>query len=395
MPSIADSLSRSLSDLGADGYIAGTVAWNDGARGASNGVLSALGRNITDARIVARDGAFLPFVRPDNYDELVGVVRAADVGLVEADGTPVSLQAVLDDLPARCAYRGLTVDAKAASDERVVFRVQSAWVPVGAAGTREVAPAHYSYQTRDAANPRNLILVGTPEGLSVHTDAPGIQPLLAHARSPDEATVTTRWYAAAPSAALVGEAEADGAPGAVAMGLRGMGRRANCFVVVSVPHAQAPAWTTWGDDDDDDDQPVYRSLGAGAAGESRSARMTVAAEDVGVAAPCDGLHIDRPAAEPIVVTLLLFQTVSGDPTAPRVATADVGRAVTDMERVYALARTLGGHTCRLSHLPAMLHTLTPDDVRAAKRKREEDPPVLVAPGGGDPMAPTPGALAHL
>ena len=57
-------------------YQAVTVAWNDGSRGVENNMLSTLGSNITDARLVAHDGGVLPFVRPKNMDELVGVTTA-------------------------------------------------------------------------------------------------------------------------------------------------------------------------------------------------------------------------------------------------------------------------------------------------------------------------------
>ena len=45
---------RKLGDEAGD-YMAGEIAWNDGARGVSGGSLSCWGKNITDARIETKD----------------------------------------------------------------------------------------------------------------------------------------------------------------------------------------------------------------------------------------------------------------------------------------------------------------------------------------------------
>ena len=363
-------------------YVAGEVAWNDGQRGVSDGCLSCLGGNITDARIVAEDGAHLPFVRPPNHDEKLGVTDASNI--LFADGT--TAQDVLETLGKRAEYMGYTsVDAKVAPHQKVVYRVQNAWVPLGADGTRKIAPAHYSYQTRDRSNPRNLIVLGTAQGTFVHSDAAGVQTLLGHRVGADGA-VSTHWFSAEATDTPVGHAvlgDDDLPPAskkarAVEMGLKGMGARANCFVIMSVPNKQAPVACVMSEQYYG--ECVYRSLCAN----SSSARVSMDDTPVGTAAQ-NAIAIERPEDEPIVVTILLYNAIEPSPTL-RVANTDLALAVVDMERIYALGKKHGGAVCKLSELPVMLRKLTEEDVATCKRKLKQDPPC-------DPYAPSATALA--
>jgi len=157
-------------------YEAVAVAWNNGSRGVENGKLSYLGSNITEARLVAHDGGVLPFVRPKNMNEIVGITTADKIMLVEEDGSQVTAQHMLLGLEQRAKYMGYTsIKANIKNIERVVVRFQNVWVPLKEDETqRKLVPAHYSYQTKDKANPRNLIVLGTPNGIYVHSDAEGI-----------------------------------------------------------------------------------------------------------------------------------------------------------------------------------------------------------------------------
>ena len=392
-------MNNSLLKLGdeAKEYMAGTVAWNDGARGVSGGSLSCLGKNITDARIEAKDGGFCPYLRPHNLDEKLGVIDPTHLRMVEKDGTPCTLKEVLTTLNGRAKYMGYTsVDPKLKPNEKVVFRVQSAWVPLAKDQTsRKIAPTHYSYQTRDPKDPRNLLVLGSAQGIFVHSDGVGQKKLLAHSvghtyqslpgNGPE---VNTHYFEAEPSDTLVGRAAYDDTlppaskkAKAVEMGVEGMGPRANCFVIVSVPLKQKPT-PRWADaDETDDSAPIYRSL----AGASFAARVSVAEEVYGSA---DKVHIDavRDETEPIVVTLLLYNTVQtdADVASQRIATADVGAAVQDMEAIYGLAKKHGGAVCKLSELPAMLHKLEAKHVDEIRAKVQ---------GEVDPMVPRKDALA--
>jgi hypothetical protein len=386
-------MNNSLLKLEEEQYMAGAVAWNDGARGKSAGSLSSLGKNITDARIEAEDGGFCPFVRPHNYDEKLAIVKAKHICMVERDGTSRTVQEVLQTLGERSKYMGYTsVDPKVKKEEKVVFRVQTAWVPLAKdQSSRKIAPTHYSYQTRDPKNPRNLLVVGSAQGICVHSDGVGQKKLLAH--TVDKDVVNTHYFEAEPSDTLVGRAAYDETlpssskkAKAVEMGVEGMGPRANCFVVVSVPLTQKKtSRTSWADAvEADDSVPIYRSL----AGTSFAARVSVS-EDVHGTADKVAIDAVRDTTEPIVVTLLLYntvQTTDADVSSQRIKTADIGAAVQDMEAIYDLATKHGGAVCKLSELPAMLHKLEAKHVDEIRAKVQADPPV-------DPMVPRKDALA--
>ena len=391
----AAQINESLRALGASSrYASVDVAWNDGQRGVVSKpfgpALSCLGGNITDARIETRDGV-CPFVRPSNHDETLGVVSADRILMADADGKQVSAQEVLDSLPERAKYRGYTaVDGKIHAAEKIVVRAQTCWVRIPA-GSTDVVPTLKSYQTDDPADPRNLIVLGTPSGVFVHNDEPGRNKLYAH--SVDGAgTVTNHWFTAEPNDdCLVGHAAVDGdAPTTrkrvVEMGIKGMGARTNCFVILQIPIAQRPRAqrprasvraSVRACSFDDAAPPVYRSLGV-----SRSARVSVSDVAEGTART-NTTTIERVATEPIVATILTYNTLSGGAD---VATTDVALGVADLDRQYDLVTKNGGVVCKLSELPAMLHKMTPEHA---------DRIGAVAAATTDSLVPTPTAMEML
>lgn len=397
-------------------YAAGAVAWNDGHRGVTvvNGtpVVSAFGDNITDVCIVDEAGNACQFIRPPNMNETLGVMDAKDLLMVDKDGTNVSVQDLLDEIEEKCKYMGYTsIKTNTEANQKVVVRFQTAWVPIKK-GTKltKIVPQHYSYQTRSRTNPRNLLVLGTPQGVFAHNDDSGGNKLFAHSVDAS-GTVHTHWFEAESNKdCMVGHAatmtEDEGLPKkkarAVEMGIRGMGARTNCFVTVAIPNTQKKEERTRGfssfapmsDDDDDGGAPVYRSLGAACTGKSYAARVSVAEESVGT---CDANAIDivRPGNEPIVVTVLTYNTVEvpddfeGEPTTMKIAPTDVALGVADLDRQYDLVKKNGGVVCKLSELPAMLHKLTKEHMAEIVKKMAEDPP----PPKADPMVPTASALA--
>lgn len=394
-------------------YAAGSISWNDGQRGVTvvNGtpVISAFGNNITDVCIVDEAGSTCQFIRPPNMDETLGVMDAKDLLVVDTDGNNVSVQDLLDDIEDKCKYMGYTsITTNAGSSQKVVVRFQTAWVPIKKGTTlTKIVPQHYSYQTRSRTNPRNLLVLGTPQGVFAHNDDSGGNKLFAHSVDAS-GTVQNHWFEAESNKdCMVGHAaaEEEGLPKkkarAVEMGIRGMGLRTNCFVTVAIPNTQTTEVYTRGlssfamtSNDDDECAPVYRSLGAPCTGKSYAARVSVAEESVGT---CDANAIDivRPANEPIVVTVLTYNTVEvpddfeGEPTTMKIAPTDVALGVADLDRQYDLVKKNGGVVCKLSELPAMLHKLTKEHMAEIVKKVTEDPP----PPTTDPMVPTASALA--
>lgn len=337
-------------------YCATSVAWNDGQRGVVNGVLSCAGKNITDARIVAESPRkIIPFVRPHNLDEALGVTTADKLWMFDKE--LVSVQSVLETLESRAAYRGFSaVEPNVTSEHPIVVRVQTAWIPLEEGETNvKCAPGNFSYQTSTETDPRNLIVVGTAEGIFVHHDRPGVNKLLGH-KLADDGTVEEHWFVATESDHCVGRSHI-GDSTAVELGLKGMGPRCNCFMVLSLPNSQkADDYVPWYPSDDDDDQPIYRSLS------STAARMTVDNEVYGNARDANMISIKRPEDEPIVVTILLFNVLKPGHT---IQATDLAAAVTDMEAIYDLCDA----RCKMSELPAMLHQWKTEDVNALLRNK--------------------------
>jgi hypothetical protein len=398
-------------------YAAGAIAWNDGERGVTddNGtpVLSAFGPNITDVCIVDEAGNMCQFIRPPNMDETLGVLDAKDLLMVDNDGNNVSVQDLLDDIEEKCKYMGYTsVKINTEPIQKVVVRFQTAWVPIkkGTTSTK-IVPQHYSYQTRSRTNPRNLIVLGTSQGVFAHNDQSGGNKLFAHSVD-TSGTVHNHWFEAESNKdCMVGHAavatKEEGLSKkkarAVEIGIRGMGPRTNCFVTVAVPNTQKKETVTRGlssfdmtsDDDDCHGAPVYRSIGE-CIGTSYSARVSVAEESVGT---CDANAIDivRPANEPIVVTVLTYNTVEvpdnfeGEPMTMKIAPTDVAFGVADLDRQYDLVKKNGGVVCKLSELPAMLQKLTKEHMAEIVKTATEDPPPCITAT----MVPTTSALSAI
>jgi hypothetical protein len=425
-------MNASLRAIDADKrYCAGAIAWNDGQRGVVgvNGkpTLSSMGGNITDCRIATADGEVCQYIKPSNMDETIGVMDAKDILTVGKDGTNTSLQEVLDDLQAKCDYRGYTsVKANADANQKVVVRAQISWVPVKRGTTlTKIVPEHYSFQTSSSKDPRNLLLLGTPKGLFVHNDDTGGNKLFAHSVT-DSGEVNNHWFEAeANKDCMVGHASTmhdDAAPASkkarsVEMGIRGMGLRTNCFVTVAIPNTQAatkvpaastpsfngsftaPMYRSIGNTTlcasqvEDDELPTYRSVGGATTGTSYAARVSITEESMGTAQPTP-LNILRPDGEPIVVTVLTYNTIEvpddfvGDLSKFQIATTDVALGVADLDRQYALVKKNGGVVCKLSELPAMLGKLTDTQMAQIASKLMEDPPLKP-----DLMTPTSSALA--
>jgi hypothetical protein len=290
-----------------------------------------------------------------------------------------------------------SIKTNTGSNQKVVVRFQTAWVPIkkGTTSTK-IVPQHYSYQTRSRTDPRNLLVLGTPQGVFAHNDDAGGKKLFAHSVS-HAGTVSNHWFEAESNKdCMVGHAAIDAR--SVEMGIRGMGPRTNCFITVAIPNTQNASYDSF--------MPMYRSLGActgtssfppmyrsfgACTGTSYAARISVAEESVG---RCDANAIDivRPPDEPIVVTVLTYNTIEvpedfhGELTTMTIAPTDVALGVADLDRQYELVKKNGGVVCKLSELPVMLHTLTAKHVADIVAKVTQDPLA-------DPMTPTPLALA--
>lgn len=399
-------------------YQAGLMVWADNKRGVdADGKVSCWGPNISDVHIGRKDRKPVPLVGSAQPDELIGVKATDKVHLCGRDGELTTLKDVLADLPNVVAYRGMTCEAQ--DDARVAYRVEEAWLELEGAETCEMAVVNYSYQTLRADDPANLILLSSPQGLSVHTSDVGQQPLLAH-KVLEDGTVSEHWFEAERmegtrvGAAQCDDAAPEGKAKAKALGIEGMGPHANAFVIVSIPLKQQPVVpsrgafgdgyggyggplsgslsgaaypvyrslgaTDVGADDDGPSPEVYRSLGGA---DSVAARVSVGARK-GTAASHGGRTYERDPAQRIVVTIIRYNAIK---SVRDVKPSDVKLAVNGMERVYDLGDARG----TLSQLKGMLTRLEPSHMDVIHKKLRTDPPAPMPADDG--LTPCANALA--
>eukprot|EP00316_Scyphosphaera_apsteinii_P004750 CAMPEP_0119314778 /NCGR_PEP_ID=MMETSP1333-20130426/34029_1 /TAXON_ID=418940 /ORGANISM="Scyphosphaera apsteinii, Strain RCC1455" /LENGTH=503 /DNA_ID=CAMNT_0007319977 /DNA_START=61 /DNA_END=1572 /DNA_ORIENTATION=+ len=245
------------------GYSCKTISWDDVQRGTVGGSLSCWGGNITDTRLWERNGARLFTVRSDNWNEKLGCVTADEVCIISgnqtADGTlsPVTLGDFLKRAGAHGAYVGLPANvdlSEKAMDAKVSIRFQTTFLPVADEqhAALEFCPEMYNYQTLSDADPKNLLLLATTQGVALQADGAGAKRLFHHAVDPT-GQVCRYWFEAERSEKQVGGAQHEtreealaaakrGKATAAVIGTRSMGTRFNVLMTVQIPLKQkAPA----------------------------------------------------------------------------------------------------------------------------------------------------------
>ncbi|CAJ1430073.1 unnamed protein product [Effrenium voratum] len=173
-------------------YQALFVSWNDNQRQQG----SCWGSNITDARLKGKDGEDFLVLRPQNFNERIGRVRASDIALLagrDSALSPITLEQYLKDFHAHGAYAGSipphTSLLAAGRDQSVGIRFQAVFLPVPASdslfgnsksGVKEFYPDTYNYQTHSWEDPKNMVLLCTSQGTFVQQDGPGSVPQYLH-----------------------------------------------------------------------------------------------------------------------------------------------------------------------------------------------------------------------
>lgn len=322
-------------------YTGVTTAWTDNARGVHvSGMLSAVGKNITDQRMVSEDGGVIPFLRTDNYDEHLGIVSPDKIVVTSKAETLGDVLERLDDFT---AYAGKKVK-NVAKVTKVAVRYQNAFVGVRPGEKRNVAPSNFSYQTFSDDDPRNLLLVCTSTGIYVHQDGVGYKNLLAN--EAEGSTLVNKWFAVEESNVAVGHAVGwRMTRRRVELGLKGSGPRENRMLVVSIPlkqQKQPPSFSS--------SAPHYRGLCVPPIGRSRAARLSVG-DVVDVQECIDTLEVDMDDSEMVVVTQIDYNTVTAEGGVVQVGDDAVQGAIEDMNRQYGMCDV----QCKLSQLPEMLH----------------------------------------
>mmetsp|Transcript_248 Transcript_248/g.330 ORF Transcript_248/g.330 Transcript_248/m.330 type:complete len:400 (-) Transcript_248:106-1305(-) len=354
-----DQINSALSDAGEHytNYSCKTVSWDDVQRGTIGGSLSCWGANITDTRLYAKDGRQLFTVRGDNWNERLGKVTADDLALMASHdskgGTgcdnlkPITLRTMLKDISKFGGYAGLRSVESIADDvldEEISVRFQTTFLPVdeGEKTALEFAPEAYNYNTRDDANPRNLILLCTTQGLAVQQDGNGAKKLYHHVL--DDGKVSRYWLEAESSKHKVGGSQQEskeerddainrGKATSTVIGTKGMGTRFNVLMTIQVPLEQKKELFRT-------DIPMLcgvpefkgmrrRRLSMSREGKSSAARVSRGTKvDI-----WNGLTIKEPKRHPnehITATIVMYYTCSGGVPSEE----DVKAAIDDLEEMY-------------------------------------------------------------
>ncbi|CAB9503140.1 Polyubiquitin (Fragment) [Seminavis robusta] len=263
-----DHVNATLQSLGgtyAD-YACRMVSWDDASRNTTaTGALSSWGTNITDTYLKAKDGRKLFTVRPDNWNEKLGLVTTDEVAVVVRDATagagklrPVTLRDVLHNMGGYGKACKMDADTNLhypELDKEVSIRFQTTFIPVdsnnqGRNNNREnieFGIESYNYNTLDDAKPKNLLLLCTSQGMAIQADGKGPQLLLHHFVPPhQQQSIARHWFEAERSDHKVGgsqwetdqeraDAAQRGKATAAVIGTQAMGTRFNALMTIQVP----------------------------------------------------------------------------------------------------------------------------------------------------------------
>tara|TARA_B100000900_G_scaffold220550_1_gene187046 strand:- start:2 stop:610 length:609 start_codon:yes stop_codon:yes gene_type:complete len=198
----------------------------------------------------------------------------------------------------------------------------------------------HNYQTVDATDPKNTIIVAAKTGISVCQDTPGKQMLLINGDARRDGTCPQSWFNAAPRGK---DSSTLGASVDESFGLPFMDRMdaQSCIITVQVPHAQAQRASRFASPQPSD-APVYRSLSAPGASAVTLEVGSFAREG----APIQLCAPKRDQQQPMTVTFSFYE--HGVPTAD-----DVTRIVRKLDALYAACVSGSRHT------PVIASALTP------------------------------------
>jgi hypothetical protein len=219
------------------------ISWNDVSRYTSHGGgLSSIGANITDVKLVGKNNQQFYTIRTDNWNEKVGTVSAKEVAIItetEQGLVPITLAKYLTD-------KGLS----SSLDDKVSIRFQTTFLPITADdhGSIEFCTDSYSYNTPDESDPKNLLLLATTQGLTLHTNKSTYQKLFLHSRD-SSGKLVNRWLEAEETSYKVGAEQVEtemqveenmkrGKASSAVIGIKSMGQRFNALLTVQIPLQQ-------------------------------------------------------------------------------------------------------------------------------------------------------------
>ncbi len=236
------------------GYSCKRISWDDSTRFNNNGFLSSVGPNISDVRLVSKNGTSLYTVRPENFNEKVGTVNASEVCVIDSSDnkyTPVTLETYLK----KQGIYSETLDSK------ISIRFQTSFLPVPKENqdiedfslveeqSIEFCPEMYNYNTSNNDDPKNLIVLSTNQGLSIEKNARGYQKLFLKSIDPLTGLEVSHWISAEKTDFKVGQEQKEDEESvkhnlslnkavSSVIGIKAMGTRFNALMTIQVPLKQ-------------------------------------------------------------------------------------------------------------------------------------------------------------
>merc|ERR1711976_842836 len=246
-------------------YSCKTVSWDDVQRGNVGGNLSCWGANITDTYLNAKDGRRLFTVRSDNWNGKLGHMTTKDIALVQGNQneeatektlSPITLRSFLENAGKYGKYAKLESDMKLDNldlDQKVSVRFQTTFLPVEnkEKSTLEFCTEAYNYNTTDDADPRNLILLCTTQGIALQQDGAGPKKIYHHDVNQDTGKIERYWLEAERASHKVGGQQVEskeekedaikrGKATSSVIGIKAMGTRFNVLMTIQIPLEQKP-----------------------------------------------------------------------------------------------------------------------------------------------------------
>lgn len=260
-------------------YSATCVSWNDNQRAPD----SCWGTNITDARLTnARTNSPYIIVRPDNFNETIGKVKASEVALLvpredvlrtfpltssRHDAgvlVPTTLRNYLQNIGKHLHHYMDKYDLAPTSlfdearDENmgVGIRFQAAFVPLDQVDREqglkyaEFYPETYNYQTGCSCHPKNMVALCTSQGTFIQGEGKGFRPqFLQEYSSVDQGMINYNLKATPTRHGVVLNqvdtdvertiAQAQGLAVSTVIGTRAMGTGFNRLMTIQIPLSSA------------------------------------------------------------------------------------------------------------------------------------------------------------
>lgn len=241
------------------GYSCKNVSWEDVQRTNYGNNLSCFGLNISDVRLWEKNDTLLYTLRSDNWNGKIGYVSSKDISVIVGNNEssnnknvePLNLCDYLQNIGKYGSYSGIDPSSNLDNpdvDDIFSIRFQTVFLPIEDDKKTEFCTEVYNYNTRDDSNPRNLLLLCTPQGTSIQQDGYGRKKLYFHNVN-ESGDIERCWLEATKSNHKVGgsqieteeeriEAQREGKATSIHIGTEAMGSRFNVQMLVQLPIKQ-------------------------------------------------------------------------------------------------------------------------------------------------------------